>query len=416
MKVRIKDRLKGNDDGIAIIVVVAFLFIIAAIASSSLMVSTTDLKTSANFRLDKQLFYVSEAGIYRTVAELNNNSYYTGTSGASVAKMGSYTVTVSTDADTSFKTVTSTGNLPGYGLYGTLTAKVSRTDSIFDFALYSKEELDVASNATTDSYNSNNGAYGGTNTATKGNIGSNEDVDLENNITISGNVQAVGNIETGTGVTVTGTSNDNGPSLTFPAVEAFSTGTGTDYTINSDTTFSPGTPDTNNNYGDVKIRSNKTLTLSGTATYYFDEIEVESGELIIGAGVTIYADRIEIESNEKITIVNSTTLYIKERLRVESNATIVSGSPQKPSNLIVYGPYDGPSDVVFNSNNAFYGVIYAPDGKIDINSNGHFYGSFIAEEIDVDSNAKIHYDEALSSLSSPYNRYELVKGSFLERF
>ena len=266
---KIRDKLKGNDDGVIIMMTLIILFIIAATASTSLMITTSDLKTNSNYRLDRQLFYVSEAGIYRTIAELNlDPDYGSGTViSESVGNIGSYTVTVAVDSDPLFKTITSTGNLPGYGLYGTVTAKVSR-NGLFNFAAYSdSKKMKVHDNVTVDSYNSSiDPNY--TSPYSNGDLGSNAEegagkigVDLGVNSTINGDVQTVGTIIKDVTANVTGNETEGACFLPFQPIGTITVGIGADGIAPPDgTVLASGTGSA---YGDVTMGQNGSLTLSG---------------------------------------------------------------------------------------------------------------------------------------------------------
>jgi hypothetical protein len=56
--------------------------------------------------------------------------------------------------------------------------------------------------------------------------------------------------------------------------------------------------------------------------------------------------------------------------------------------------------VELRSNSEFYGILYCPEGTIDVRSNFEIFGSVAAEQVIVNSNSRIHFDEALRALSA----------------
>ncbi|MGR3178937.1 MAG: pilus assembly PilX N-terminal domain-containing protein [Candidatus Anammoxibacter sp.] len=428
MKIKIRDKLRGNDDGVAVIMALIILFIIAATASTSLMITISDLKTNANYRLDRQLFYVSEAGIYRTIGELCSDSDYgSGTViNESVGNIGSYTVTVAVDADPFFKTITSTGNLPDYGLYGTVTAKVSRKGP-FIFAAYSDSKmLYVKMDATVDSYDSSiDPNY--TSPYSNGDLGSNAEegageigVDLGVNSTIKGDVQTVGTIIKDVTANVTGDETEGACFLPFQPIGTITAGTGNDippYPNASIVTLPNGTGSV---YGNVTMGQNGELTLSG-GDYDFDELIIgRNVELIINGTTTttINANMVILGNNVTITNNVSTTFNVINTMTIGANLTMQQGANPRPEDFIIYYKGSQPVDIDIG-NGSFYGAIYAPNAQISLGKKSflsHFYGSFIGDDVHLEEDAKLHYDESLADLNTPYGKYKLVKGSFLEKF
>ena len=76
--------------------------------------------------------------------------------------------------------------------------------NVFNLSLFSDQTLDMSGSPATDSYNSNNGAYGGANTGNKGDIGSNHDILLVGTVDIAGSAAAVGAVDYGPNCSFTG--------------------------------------------------------------------------------------------------------------------------------------------------------------------------------------------------------------------
>lgn len=89
----------------------------------------------------------------------------------------------------------------------------------------------------------------------------------------------------------------------------------------------------------------------------------------------------------------------------------------KPTNLQIWGTETFNGDFIaeggeeegegggfiMDSNNAFCGAVYLPQGNMEINGNMKYYGSIVAKTILIDANAKVHYDIALSAIDTPYS-------------
>jgi hypothetical protein len=307
--------------------------------------------------------------------------------------LGEYFISV-TNPTTDTPTIESTGFVPNQA-----AAEVQRIvriavepDYIFDMAAFGIDGVSMNSNAITDSYDSGVGPYGGANVGSNGDIGTNSISTSPPAITLDSNAHCNGDafigpggdpataIWTGASSTISG-----GQEATRRETEVLSMAPPTGLPVNGD--FSLGGDETatmssSGEYGSIFLDGNSILTIDSDVTIYI------TGEL-------------EMVSNSQLHITNDADveIYVDGRIYLESN-TAVNNISQDPATLAIYGT-DSLTDsgdepgVEFDSNNDFYGTIYAPQSTISVDSNAEFYGAMFGKFVELDSNVQVHYDEAL---------------------
>src|SRR5262249_48251776 len=93
--------------------------------------------------------------------------------------------------------------------------------SSFSGALFGKVFITLSGGSVTDSFDSGVGAYNAATAGSEGNIGSNGNISLSGGATIvKGNATAGGTVSESGGSSVTGTTTNNAPPITFPSVAA----------------------------------------------------------------------------------------------------------------------------------------------------------------------------------------------------
>jgi hypothetical protein len=85
------------------------------------------------------------------------------------------------------------------------------------------------------------------------------------------------------------------------------------------------------------------------------------------------------------------TIYVTGSVKISGGAKLLVADPD-PEKLALY--VEGASSVLLDKVGTFYGVIYAPGGKIKI-SNAELHGSFVARDALIDMGAQIHFDRSL---------------------
>ena len=267
-------------------------------------------------------------------------------------------------------------------------------DSIWQYGLFGREGLHMDSNARVDSYDSTLGTYAAQATngsgsdmyaLSNGHVGSNGDMQLD------ANAHVWGNATPGPGHTTTVTGNAIVEGSTTPAtaqleMPALNVPTYTSYgnlTVNG---AGVTLPTGNRSYGQVLIRTNKTLTLTGPSTIVMSSLRMESGANIIvdstNGPVTIYVlDNFILDSN---AVIRSTD-YKPDKVRIN----LLSDNVASPEISVTIDTVD------FNSNSMIYGILFAPYARITLDSYFTLYGALMARSLDVDSNSTFHFDEDL---------------------
>lgn len=398
-----KPKEKKGQKGFIFITAVITMGVLLVLGGAHLTMTLSEQRlTMRNYR-EVLATNLAEAGVEMAIWELNyggadflSGEGWSGTdptmtvtsfSDANGEIMGDFTVTV-TNPISNNPVIEATGYTPNISspLIQQERVRVGmRLAPFFDFAVFGDEGVEFGSNSGTDSYDSDLGAYGETNVAANGDIGtnsiSNGAMDLASNIEINGDaVVGPGGdpnqvIETGSNAEITGTQTALGTEKDLPQM-----------TPPSDLT----------NRGSISLGGNNTLTVSQSGQY--SNITLNSNStLIINASVTIYVTgTLSLNSNSQLNITNDSdvTFYVGGTIRMDSN-TAINNTSQDPTKLSIYGT-DSLTSIDFHSNTALYGAVYARNANVDIASNANIYGSVVANTVGLASNSFVHYDEALA--------------------
>jgi len=156
----------------------------------------------------------------------------------------------------------------------------------------------------------------------------------------------------------------------MPAVPAFSAG-GANVSLNGTSTFHAGS------YGNVSVKPNGVVTLSG-GDYFMESLEIKpGGELHVAAPATLYvAERVLVGNGARVlpltgVLPRQIVLY----------ATGVDGPPHKPADAIRFG-----SNMILAIN------AYAPNGTLSVGSGTMAVGAFIGQRVSIESNATLKED------------------------
>ncbi|MBE7477177.1 MAG: hypothetical protein HS131_10675 [Ignavibacteriales bacterium] len=250
--------------------------------------------------------------------------------------------------------------------------------NIFSLGLFSDLTLDMSGSPATDSYNSNNGPYGGANVGNKGDIGSNNDILLEGTVDIGGSAAAVGTVDYGENCTITGTIQEIS-SIYLPPV-------------------------------DEMVAAVKLVNDNALCTFTSKQGVVSSGLTAAGAlnnnnGTTTfvggtpgnprkyYVSSTSIQGNAKIVVTGPVEIYTDGSIDLTGCA--VMNETGKPGDFIVYS--SGPS-MKLGGTHDFYGAVYAPNATVQVGGTAQLYGAITAGKIDYIGTGDFHYDEALGDV------------------
>jgi Tfp pilus assembly protein PilX len=254
--------------------------------------------------------------------------------------------------------------------------------------IFGDEELDFSSNAYVDSYDSRDGAYGGSNMGSEGHVGTNGThygcIDLDSNARIYGN--AVSGPESVPEDVIITRSNaeifgemdslsepNDMPSVPLPEGLTYMG----DYFLGSNDT---DIIDQSGEYASFRLDSNATVIITADVTLYI------TGEFSMLSNTVL-----EIDPGVRVTI------YLGGSFIQHSN-TQINNLSEDPTNLLVMGTDSFNGEMDWNSNSQLWGAVYVPRADVHLNSNADFFGSISGKSFDCNSNSKIHYDLALAAL------------------
>jgi len=255
--------------------------------------------------------------------------------------------------------------------------------------IFGDEKLNFSSNAIVDSYDSREGAYGGSNMGSEGHVGTNGThygcIDLASNARIYGN--AVSGPE----------SNPEDVIITWGNAEIFGE---MDSLSEPHEMPSVPLPESLLYNGDYSLGGNDSDTIDESGV--FTSFRLDSNcTVTITADVTLFiTGEFAMRSNSQLDIADGVkvTIYLGGSFIQHSN-TQINNLSEDPTSLLIMGTDTFNGEMEWNSNSQFWGSVYVPKADVHLNSNADFYGSISAKSFQCDSNSKIHYDLALAALA-----------------
>lgn len=144
--------------------------------------------------------------------------------------------------------------------------------------------------------------------------------------------------------------------------------------------------------------TNKGTLASGTitaGTYLYDRIMINQQTVTISGNVTLYLAQSSQITQGGLQIANdgksSLTIYINGGQFLITQG-IMNSITKNPKLLKIYGT-NNCTQVKFDQNPDFHGMIYAPNAELQLNI-GNLHGAFMGRRAYIDQ-AKVHYDKAL---------------------
>ena len=393
--------LRDNNNGTVMVITLALVTLLAILSAAFASIATFGMRNANWHTRRAQSFYITEAGLDKAIALLRQDSDWsasgcgdgsatnnfsgeggwyplhdpnTGTNVNNIT-IGSDTYSVSVQLCNPPGSNGKKIDIKAEGDSQNVKRKIQMRAIGLSLAVFGDEGVDMAGHPAIDSYNSNNGPYGGTNIGANGNVGSNKDIELKGNTTLSGDVTPGPGCQvliTSGSVTVTGS--------TEPAKELI-------YLPPVDINFSA----TNG----LAKHGNQTYTLTD-GTYYFTNIDFSANsELVINGNVTIYCESATFSGQAQITVNGKLKFYCSGDFKSTGGGII--NATQKAENFILYSS-GALVDIKLVGNSSFYGVIYAPNADADVSGTNDFYGSVIARTVTCSGTGLVHYDEALDNV------------------
>lgn len=311
---------------------------------------------------------------------------------------------------------------------------------LMPYVLLAKGFLNGSGNMRTDSYNSQNGAYGGTNVDNyNGHIASNTRIDLGGNTIIGGNAY-VTSLPKGSTTAVVATragnarimnrlevngitsgftqtqgphpgSNDNVLATEPPYPSTMRTGdsaTPIDASLSEGqvaVVTAPSAPGDSYTVGSINVSGNGRLIVRNGATPASSTVNVTGNSTVYIPPGNYKASSLNVSGNGQITIessVSTTTKIFLEGNSPGSNVAQISGNGVA-NNTAIPAKFqiltNSSKNISVSGNGNFYGVIYAPAANISVSGNGNIYGAIAGNDTTVSGNAMLHYDKALNDSS-----------------
>ena len=180
--------------------------------------------------------------------------------------------------------------------------------------------------------------------------------------------------------------------------------------------------DFNANMATVAMPSNGTAlgslgsSIGATGTTTVWRVPSLNSTLTVYGNVTLIltappgSDAIDISGTESITLAAGATLTIYTAGDVKIAGNGLLNNNDSPESFQLWGTSTSPTpqDIAVTGNGAFKGLIYAPNGNIQINGNGDIMGAAVGNQINLTGNAAFHYDESLAGWgsSTPFGVYK----------
>jgi len=247
--------------------------------------------------------------------------------------------------------------------------------SSFTHGVYAEDRISLSGNSAFDSYNSINGAYGGSNKSSAG--------EMAVNSTLSGKMSLTGNSKINGSVYI----GYNGVQNAVITTTQNSTITGTRSNL-PQTWISPvsvevpeGAPEPTN----LSVSGNTTKQLPGSS-------DPENP-------VIYHYTSLKVSGNGKITTTGAVKIYVDGEIDITGNGITVPNN--RPVNLLLFssGPVNpvtgfAPS-VKIAGNGSFYGGVYAPKSAVLATGNGDIFGAVVSKTYTQGGNSATHADLSL---------------------
>lgn len=398
---------------IALISAFAVISVLTILSGVTISRSVNEYYLSRQNIRSAQSFWLAEAGVQKALWELNHgNATWQGwvvnasgdqrTKTESLGVGGEYSVIITGSLGSGLTVVAQGGvpdtSIPAYILRSIEVSVDNVSQSMFNYAAFGKMSVTMTGNSESDSYDSAQGAYGGSNVGSEGDIGTNGSsigaITLGGNATVNGDASTGldGTVTLGGNASITGEitedSSEDIPSVSVPPVLTALSSNGV-YQVSANDSQFLGNGDYK--FDEVSVSGNATLTICGDVTLYLtgsESLKISgNGKVVVseGASLTVYADGTCLLSGNGV--VNQTSL---------------------PENFLIYSTYaDSGEGVKISGNGNVYGAIYAPDTTVKVSGNGDLYGALVGNDVTISGNGDVHYDEALRGVSGLEQHYAI---------
>ena len=250
---------------------------------------------------------------------------------------------------------------------------------MFPVGVFGKTSVAFSGGATMDGFDSRDGTYSA---ATAGNTQVRSDGNISvsgTNTVVKGDATASGTVSLGGGASVTGTTTNGAPAVTFPPVPVC----GPPYSASTGISGTYYTYDPSTGVLTTDSHNTGTVTLAG-GTYCFKSITLQSHAVLqVSSPVNLYLTDVFDASSG--TLVNNTG--------IASNLKLFDSLVSTYKNN---GTADNPIQLSGGQQTAM--AVYAPNAAVTFSGNSNFFGAVIADYVDDSGGTPIHYDGALENV------------------
>jgi hypothetical protein len=269
------------------------------------------------------------------------------------------------------------------------STSVTTTDP-FGNGAYGKSGVSLSGGPSTDSYNSADGAYGGTKdgTVNKGNDGN-----------VVTDATGTGVIYVGPGGTVNGAAKIGvgGDTSTGVTIQGNGTITGGVEVLTTNVSTPPITIPTSG------VTDKGTVSLASQTKKSDPSNPCDGASMVLGTGTykmsssdpTVPA--LKIAGNGFLCVTGPVVIYVDGNIDVGGNGIVnITG---QPPNLLIYATNNCTTASIHGNGN-FYGGVYAPNAEINIkgSSTSQMFGAASGNTIKLTGNGGFHYDEAMKHI------------------
>ena len=314
---------------------------------------------------------------------------------------------------------------------------------IWGNALHGQCSVQMNGALTTDSFNSTNGVYGGSNLFTGEDAGASVASNSFNGSSggsgvINGDLYYGAVPDTAGGCTSSGESVDDSivqgdieeyPPMPYPPITpTFTSGTTKDCSkggvaYDSSTVgfwrYTPNTP-TGNEWGGCSPTGGTHLELrvptvdesssaAAPARYFVKEIVINPGTSSVrrvhAATRTMCSSADAASARCPVTL-----LFVSGQLKL-MGAGMISAAPGNcdPTRFTIY--YTGTADVQLGGTSGFCGILYAPNARVNIAGNTQIWGAITAKEVVTAGGVQVHYDLALQRMKIMVSPFRAINQS-----
>ena len=403
----------GGERGIVLVIAVLLLALLVIIGTTAIIQSSTSLRISRNFNLERQAFYDAESGVQYVLGKLKADlgagnvslTYdpvylsYTRPSGFSFDLPAQLTKLA-----TNRYRFRVTGHAPDNASATIDVDAITKRKSAFDFGLFADGTVDLKASSGIYSFDSrvipNPLPQNSTN---EGDVGSNTQIKVYMDTFIDGDT-ALGASAAG----VPGVWSENG----VPIING-EKGVSIDR-VNPDPLGAIGGPLAAKFTGVITTNDNGLATGSGmTGTV----INVGNGQALTlsgkAGGANYYITSLTLKNGATLNI-NSTagpvniylsgTVDISEGdLEAKTGAIINSTGP--PTQFKLFS--NSIQDIVFKHNSVFKGMVYAPYANVEMKNGANAYGLIWGKTADIKNSGEFYFDTAFKDLY-PINAWTLT--------